>query len=232
MSPCVTQDARPARRRAVVEQVGVGAALGDAARGAGLLGRADQARARRRARPSASRRSTSMMPEPQMPVTPVARWPRRSRDRRTRASEPMTRKRGSLVTGSISTRSMAPGAARWPEADLRALEGGAGGRGAGEHPRPVRRAGSRRWCRRRRPASGRPTGSGASRQRHRRGVGADMAGDAGQDVDPRGRVHRRRSISRGPERQRGGGGEREGRLAELDRVDARAAGGASPGCRR
>ena len=27
----------------------------------------------------------------------------------------MTRKRGSLVTGSISTRSMAPGAARWPE---------------------------------------------------------------------------------------------------------------------
>ena len=27
----------------------------------------------------------------------------------------MTLKRGSLVTGSISTRSMAPGAARWPE---------------------------------------------------------------------------------------------------------------------
>ena len=40
----------------------------------------------------------------------------------------MTLKRGSFVAGSISTRSMAPGAARWPALICRALEGGAGGR--------------------------------------------------------------------------------------------------------
>ena len=57
---------------------------------------------------------TSMIPEPQMPVTPRALSAPKpgSSDQR---SEPMTRKRGSRVAGSMRTRSMAPGAARWPE---------------------------------------------------------------------------------------------------------------------
>ena len=50
-----------------------------------------------------------------MPVTPVSPWPRRSRARRTTASQPITWKRGSSVSGSMRTRSIAPGAARWPQ---------------------------------------------------------------------------------------------------------------------
>ena len=58
---------------------------------------------------------TSMIPEPQMPVTPVfcvASAKPGSSDQR---SEPITLKRGSSVSGSMRTRSMAPGAARWPQ---------------------------------------------------------------------------------------------------------------------
>ena len=57
---------------------------------------------------------TSMMPEPQIPVTscsPSSLSKPGSSDQRL---PPMTLKRGSRVTGSILTRSMAPGAARWP----------------------------------------------------------------------------------------------------------------------
>ena len=103
--------------------------------------------------------------------------------------------------------------------DLRALEGGAGGRGAGEHPARGCRAGSRRWCRRRRPASARRTGSAprtAPPRRRPRPHGRRCR--AGCRCARRGAGGR--SISVGPERQRVGGGEREGRLAELHRVDA------------
>ena len=51
------------------------------------------------------------------------------------------------------------------------------------------------------------------------GVGADVAGDAGQDVDAGVLVQAELDLL-GPEVQRVGGGEREGGLAELGRVDA------------
>ena len=50
-----------------------------------------------------------------MPVMPCAPSHRQSRRHPTKDRQPMTLNRGSLVTGSISTRSIAPGAARWPE---------------------------------------------------------------------------------------------------------------------
>ena len=55
---------------------------------------------------------TSMMPEPQTPVTGVAGSKPGSLDHN---SQPITLKRGSSVARSIRTRSMAPGAARWPQ---------------------------------------------------------------------------------------------------------------------
>jgi hypothetical protein len=59
--------------------------------------------------------TASMMPEPQMPVTPVSFVASAKPGSVDQRSEPMTLKRGSFVSGSISTRSMAPGAARWPD---------------------------------------------------------------------------------------------------------------------
>ena len=60
--------------------------------------------------------TTSMIPEPQMPVMPgpLPAMPAAKASSSDQASTPMTRKRGSSVAGSIRTRSMAPGAARWP----------------------------------------------------------------------------------------------------------------------
>ena len=58
-----------------------------------------------------------MIPEPQMPVTPVpaASTASAKSGASDQASTPMTRNRGSSVARSMRTRSMAPGAARWPE---------------------------------------------------------------------------------------------------------------------
>ena len=58
--------------------------------------------------------TASMMPEPQIPVMPVAAVSLAKSGSSDHTSEPMTRKRGSFVAGSISMRSIAPGAARWP----------------------------------------------------------------------------------------------------------------------
>ena len=55
-----------------------------------------------------------MMPEPQMPVTPVAATASAKPGSSDQGSAPSTRMRGSPVAGSIRTRSMAPGVARWP----------------------------------------------------------------------------------------------------------------------
>ena len=52
----------------------------------------------------------SMIPEPQTPVTCVPANAGSS----DHASHPITRMRGSSVSGSMRTRSIAPGAARWP----------------------------------------------------------------------------------------------------------------------
>ena len=99
-------------------------------------------------------------------------------------STPMTRYFGSSVSGSMRTRSMAPGAARWPDGDFGALEGRAGRRGGRDDARAV---------------AEHDLGIGADidqqhhlvlavrafRQRRAGGIGADMAGDAGQHVEPR-----------------------------------------------
>ena len=56
----------------------------------------------------------SMIPEPQIPVTPVSRVASANPASSDHSVQPITRYRGSSVAGSIRTRSMAPGAARWP----------------------------------------------------------------------------------------------------------------------
>ena len=56
--------------------------------------------------------TASMMPEPQMPVMPVCAVTASKPGSVDHRSDPITRNRGILVAGSISTRSMAPGAAR------------------------------------------------------------------------------------------------------------------------
>ena len=104
-------------------------------------------------------------------------------------------------------------------ADLRALEGRAGGRGTGEHAGLVAQE---------------DLGIGAHvhdqhevvgglrffRQRHGGGIRADMARDAGQDVDlRRGRDAGQPDFGRA-EAQAARGGEREGGLPQFHRVDA------------
>ena len=55
-----------------------------------------------------------MIPEPQMPVIPVEAVSSSKPASFDHSSLPITRKAGSSVCGSILTRSIAPGAARWP----------------------------------------------------------------------------------------------------------------------
>ena len=70
----------------------------------------------------------SMIPEPQTPVTCVPANAGSS----DQASLPITRKRGSSVSGSMRTRSIAPGRGALAAADLRALEGRPGRARGGE----------------------------------------------------------------------------------------------------
>ena len=56
-----------------------------------------------------------MIPEPQIPVTPEFLIDSSNPFSSDHKEDPITRKRGSFVTGSISIRSIAPGAARCPE---------------------------------------------------------------------------------------------------------------------
>ena len=57
----------------------------------------------------------SMMPDPQIPVTPVPSIVSAKPTSFDHSSLPITRNRGSSVSGSMRRRSMAPGAARWPQ---------------------------------------------------------------------------------------------------------------------
>ena len=57
---------------------------------------------------------TSTIPLPQMPVTPVAAVASAKPSSSDHSSTPITRNRGSSVALSMRTRSIAPGAARWP----------------------------------------------------------------------------------------------------------------------
>ena len=93
----------------------------------------------------------SMMPEPQMPVTPIGAIASAKPGSSDQRSQPITLKRGSSVARSMRTRSMAPGAARWPQEICAPSKAGPVG-----EEQASRRCGcrtrSRRWCRRRRPA--------------------------------------------------------------------------------
>ena len=140
-----------------------------------------------------------------MPVTRASAGKAGSSDQ---ASAPMMRKRGSLVTGSISTRSMAPGAARWPEEICAPSKAGP----VGEEQARTRVA-----------VAEQDLGVGADVDHEHQllgavgglgegdggGVGADVAGDAGQDVDAGVLVQAELDLL-GPEVEGVGGGEREG----------------------
>ena len=161
---------------------------------------------------------TSMIPEPQMPVMPVSRDAVANAGSSDQASTPMTRKRGSSVSRSIRTRSMAPGAARWPPVIWAPSKAGPVGLDA---------ASSRRLS----PEDDLGVRADVDDERHPLGlvrllgedhagrVGPDVAGDAGQDVDARARMGAEPELRRGrvdgPVR-----GERERRAAERRRVDA------------
>ncbi len=159
-----------------------------------------------------------MMAEPQMPVTPSraglfveARLVGPLLD----ADDPVAR----LQRLGIDADAL-DGAGRGALAggDFGALEGRAGGRGGGDDALPVAQH---------------DLGIGADidqqhhlvlpvrafGQRRAGGIGADMAGDAGQHVDARAAIDVEVDLAR-PGVDRAGDGEREGRLAELGRVDA------------
>ena len=98
--------------------------------------------------------TTSMMPEPQMPVMPVRRdRARRSPGRRDHTSTPITLRRGSSVSRVDAHALDRTGRGALAAADLRALERRAGGAATRRTGGSRRRARSRRWCRRRRAAA-------------------------------------------------------------------------------
>ena len=161
-----------------------------------------------------------MIPEPQMPVTPVpaAASCAAKSGASDQASTPMTRKRGSSVSWSMRTRSMAPGAARWPALIWAPSKAGPVGDDAAssrsllpEHDLGVR-------------ADVHDEGQVVGEVRllgedHPGRVRADVPGDAGQDVDPGARMGPQPEL-RGRQLQGGVDGQRERRRAQWRRVDA------------
>ena len=142
------------------------------------------------------------------------------------ASTPMTRKRGSSVSRSMRTRSMAPGAARWPPLIWAPSKAGPGRARGGEQAVAGRRARSRRSCRRRRRASSRSARCGCLGEDHAGRVGADVAGDARQDVDAGAGMGAQLELRRGRARPRRSVASANGARAERRRVDAEQRGGA------
>ena len=124
-----------------------------------------------------------MMPEPQMPVTPVLPVASAKPGSSDHSSQPITLKRGSSVSRSIRTRSIAPGAARWPLPICAPSKAGPVGDEQASSLSLLPSTISALV-----PTSTRSVisslSSGRLRQHHAGAVRADMAGDAGQDVDP------------------------------------------------
>ena len=129
----------------------------------------------------------------------------------------MTRNRGSSVSRSIRTRSMAPGRSPLTARDLGALEGRAGRAGRGEQPALVAQDDLR-------------VRADVHDERHPLGqvrllgqddagrVGPDVSGDARQDVDAGARMDAQAQLG-GGRVDRAVGGQRERRPAERGRVD-------------
>ena len=160
-----------------------------------------------------------MMPEPQIPVTPmrgVASAKPGSSDHR---SQPITLKRGSRVARIDPHPLDRARRGALAAADLRALERRPGRRRGGEQALAVAEhdlgIGADVDDQRHLVGEVRRLG-----QDHAGGVGADMAGDAGQHVDPGVGMHASEVELARPERHRLVGGERERRAAELGRIDA------------
>ena len=159
-----------------------------------------------------------MMPEPQMPVTPVAAVAAANPGSSDHRSQPITLKRGSSVATSMRTRSMAPGAARCPQLICAPSKAG---------PVGLEQASRRRLL----PSTISalvPTStssvtsslrSGPLGQHHTRGIGPHMAGNTRQHIDARIAMDMEIDLHR-PQRDGAVGGQRKRRATELDRVDA------------
>ena len=159
-----------------------------------------------------------MMPEPQMPVTPVARVAAANPASSDHSSQPITLTRGSSVCGIDAhaldrTRGRALAAA-----DLGPLEGGPRRARAGDEPRAVAEDDlgigadideDRDLVREVRPLG----------EQHARRVGADVPGDRGQHESARAGVEGEAELGRA-QRQSTVARECEGSAAELDRIDA------------
>jgi hypothetical protein len=158
-----------------------------------------------------------MMPDPQMPVTPVAAVAAQSPDHPTRGRPDHAEAR--LFGDGVNFHPFDRARCRALTAgNLRAFKGRAGRAGTGQDPRPVAQ---------------KDLGIGADvddqhhvlrlagffGQRHRRRISADMARDARQDIDPRAWVQRRKiNLARidGQAVRRGKG---KGGLAQFHRID-------------
>ena len=160
-----------------------------------------------------------MIPEPQTPVTPsdaVASAKPGSSDQR---SQPITLKRGSSVSRSMRTRSIAPGAARWPQEICAPSKAGPVGEEQASRPLAIAEqdlgVGADVGDQRQFVAQIRPLG-----ERDAGRVRADMAGDAGQRDRRRRRARCRARVRARAPRSRRRCVERERRAAELGRIEA------------
>ena len=153
-----------------------------------------------------------------MPVTPTSAAVSANSGSSDQWSPPITLTFGSSVTGSIAHALDRARRGALAAGNLGALEGRAGRRGGGDQPLLVAEhdlgVGADIDQERDLLAAMRAFG-----ERRAGGVGADMAGDAGEGVDARAFVDRQADVA-GAEVQRVGDGERERRAAELGRVDA------------
>ena len=174
---------------------------------------------RRRITPARnSSATTSMMPEPHTPVTPAGGRCSSNPGSSDQRSMPITLMRGSSVSRSMRTRSIAPAVARCPHEICAPSNAGPVGLDAASSHSPVARARSRRWCRRRRAAAPRRRGAGPP---------ARMAAAVSAPTWPamHGRTWRwawrqRDADVVGPGVHRPVGRERERRGAERRRIDA------------
>ena len=140
--------------------------------------------------PSASRMparyisaSASMIPEPQIPVTPVAAVASANPSSSDQRSQPMTLTLTSSVSRSMRTRSIAPGAARWPASICAPSKAGPVGDDAASSRSLLPSTISALV-----PTSTISSFIGPVRgfgQHHASRVGPHVAGDAGQHVDAR-----------------------------------------------
>ncbi len=156
-----------------------------------------------------------MMPEPQIPVIPVAAVAAAKPASSDHRSQPMTLKRGSSVPGSMRTPLDGSRRGTLAAADLGALESRTGRTGAGEQAFAVAQhdlgIGADVDQQRDRIGQVGPLG-----QHHARRIGADVPGDARQHVDAGIAVNRQVQLD-GPQRDGLVGRQRERRAAELDR---------------